>query len=227
MKYYKDNPNYSRYWAWAALLLYGVVMGAALLWLQVNTPQVAAQEPILVELVPLPEPEPEPQPVERAPQMHDTPSEVEQREEVRGPEPETRTANPRALFRQSQGGVDEPENAGNPHAEEADKDSASGTKSGLSPEGSDWLDTGLQGRGLVGSLPKPRYTGNASGKVVIRVTVDAAGHVTSATYEPKGSTTSDPELIREAREAALRARFTESRSHLQGGLITYLFTLKR
>lgn len=227
MKYYKDNPDYSRRWAWLALLLYVVAMTASLLYVTVRMPRAAAQEPILVELVPLPEPEPEPEPVERAPQMHDAPAEEEQREEVRGPEPETRTANPRALFRQSQGGVDEPENAGNPHAREDVKDSASGSKTGLSPEGSDWLDTGLQGRGLVGSLPKPRYTGNASGKVVIRVTVDAAGHVTSAAYEPKGSTTSDPELIREAREAALRARFTESRSHLQGGLITYLFTLKR
>lgn len=227
MNYYKDNPNSSRHWASVALLLYVAVVTVALWWVDFELPQTAAQEPILVELAPIPEPEPEPQPEEQAPQMHETPAEEEQRNEVRGSEPETRTVNQKALFRQSQSGPDEPENAGNPHAQEAEKEQTSGTGSGLSPEGTDWLDTGLQGRGLVGALPKPRYTGNASGKVVIRVTVDASGRVTSAVYEAKGSTTSDAELVREAREAALKARFTESRSHLQGGLITYLFTLKR
>ncbi len=227
MNYYKENPNASRRWAWIALLLYGVLAVVALCGVTIDLPGSAEREPILVELLPLPEPEPEPQPEERAPQMHETPAEEEQRNEVRGAAPETRTVNQKALFRQSQSGPDAPENAGNPYAQEAEEEQASGQGRGLSPEGTDWLDTGLQGRGLVGALPKPRYTGSASGKVVIRVTVDARGFVTSAVYEAKGSTTSDPELIREAQQAALKARFTESRSHLQGGLITYLFTLKR
>ena len=130
-------------------------------------------------------------------------------------------------IRQSQSGPDEPENAGNPRASRAEEDAASGRGTGSSPEGSDQLDKGLQGRGLVGALPKPRYSANESGKVVIRVTVDRTGKVTDATYEPKGSTISNPELIEEARKAALQARFTESRSFVQGGTITYLFTLKR
>lgn len=206
----------------------GLVLWAGL-FVEVDGVEKPPQEPILVELAPLPEPEPEPlpKPQRAEPQQHAEPAPEEQHNEVRGEAPETRTVNQRALFRQSQGGVDEPENAGNPKAEQGEKDSASGRGTGMAPEGSDWLDRGLQGRGLVGSLPKPRYTGNVSGKVVIRVTVDQTGRVTAATYEPKGSTTSHPDLVREATQAALQARFTESRSFVQGGTITYIFTLKR
>ena len=60
---------------------------------------------------------------------------------------------------------------------------------------------------------------------MIRVTVDADGRVTGASYEPKGSTTDAPELIAAARAAALKARFTESRATVQGGTITYVFKL--
>ena len=90
----------------------------------------------------------------------------------------------------------------------------------------DQLDKGLQGRGLVGNLPKPAYPGNKSGKVVIRVTVDATGKVTSATFEPKGSTESDPALVSAAITAARKARFTESRAAVQGGTITYIFRME-
>jgi TonB family protein len=71
----------------------------------------------------------------------------------------------------------------------------------------------------------PSYPGNASGKIVIRVAVDQHGKVTSATYEPKGSTSSDGALIAAAIAAAKRAQFTESRSYVQGGTITYNFKL--
>ena len=83
----------------------------------------------------------------------------------------------------------------------------------------------LKKRGLVGVLPLPEQPENKSGVVLIRVTVDASGRVTSAAYEPKGSTTSDVELVAEARKAALRTRFTESRTVIEGGVITYIFKL--
>ena len=67
----------------------------------------------------------------------------------------------------------------------------------------------MQGRGLVGDLPKPSYPGSKSGKVIVRVTVDASGRVTSAAYEPKGSTTDAAELVEAAKAAARKARFTE------------------
>lgn len=227
MNYYKDHTNAPRCWATAALLLYGGVLAALFLTVGIELPVDALSEAIEVELAPAPEPQPQPVPKIPEPQMHDEPAAEEQNNAVRGEAPATQTVNPRALFRQSQSGPDEPENAGNPRARRADEDAASGRGTGSSPEGSDQLDKGLQGRGLVGALPKPRYSANEAGKVVIRVAVDRTGKVTDATYEPKGSTISNPELIEEARKAALQARFTESRSFVQGGTITYLFTLKR
>lgn len=229
MNYYKDDTNTPRRWALGALLLYGGALAGLFLGVGIDMPADASAEAIEIELAPVPEPEPEPEPAPKIPepQMHDSPAVEEQNNAVRGEAPQTQTVNPRALFRQSQSGPDEPENAGNPRARQADEDSAHGRGTGTSPEGSDQLDTGLQGRGLVGALPKPRYSANESGKVVIRVTVDQTGRVTSAVYEPKGSTVSNQQLIEEARQAALQARFTESRSLVQGGTITYLFTLKR
>ena len=227
LNYYKDNTTqYSRRWAWVALLFYLVGLLLAFLLVAIELPAALPKEPILVELTPLPEPE-RPEPQNREAQQHREVAAEEQTEPVRGTAEQTRTVNPRALFKQSQGGVDAPENAGNTRAEQAPEESASGKGEGLSPSGHDQLDKGLQGRGLVGDLPRPRYTSDAEGRVVIRVAVDRMGHVTAATYEPKGSTTSNPTLIREAREAALQARFTESRSFVQGGTITYIFTLKR
>jgi TonB family protein len=74
----------------------------------------------------------------------------------------------------------------------------------------------------------PAYpAGNRGGKVVVRVAVDRDGKVTAATYEPKGSTTSDSSLVEAAIEAAKRARFTESAAFVQGGTITYIFKLKQ
>lgn len=78
----------------------------------------------------------------------------------------------------------------------------------------------------MGNLPKPSYPGTKSGKIVVRVTVDASGKVTGASFEPKGSTTDAPELIEAAKAAARKARFTESRAAVQGGTITYIFRME-
>ena len=121
--------------------------------------------------------------------------------------------------------MDEPANAGNPRAKEGE-DKASGTGPGLNPDGLDQLDKGLQGRGLAGDLPRPIYPGSKTGKVLVRVTVNSAGAVTSATFEPKGSTTSDMQLVEAAIAAAKKARFTENRAPVQGGVITYIFRME-
>ena len=122
-------------------------------------------------------------------------------------------------------GPDEPEDTGNPKAPEGKANTASGTGSGLDAVSGN-LDKGLEGRGLVGALPKPDYKANVTGKVIIDVTVDAAGRVTGASYEPKGSTTDAAELIEAAKAAARKARFTESRATVQGGTITYIFRME-
>ena len=46
----------------------------------------------------------------------------------------------------------------------------------------------LGGRGLVGSLPKPEYTGtNDEGTIVVEVLVDPRGQVVQANVTPSGS----------------------------------------
>lgn len=187
----------------------------------------AAGDVIQVEFVDPPEPTP-PQPKVKATEapMHDELSPVENDRQVSGEDEQTRTVNPRALFKMSKGGTDDPEDVGNPKARKGDTDQAKGRGGGLNPAGNDQLDTGLQGRGLVGELPQPSYPGNESGKVVIRVTIDKSGQVTNAVYEPKGSTTSNQAMVNAAIAAARKARFTESKSFVEGGTITYKFNLK-
>ena len=81
----------------------------------------------------------------------------------------------------------------------------------------------LGGRGIVGALPRPRYNINVSGKVVVLITVDAAGNVKSATIG-KGTTTSSRELREAAVEAAKQAHFKAvSGTSITAGTITYYF----
>lgn len=228
--YYYDPDNRSpRRWAIVAAAVYGVLLAGSFAAVSFDfTP--ALEKPgdtILIDLTePVPEEPPRP-PVKVAtePRQHDEAAPVEQVAQAAGKDEVTETPNPRALFKMNRGGADEPDNAGNPRAREGE-DKASGKGPGLNPDGLDQLDRGLQGRGLVGDLPRPSYPGGKSGKVVIRVTVDARGRVTGASYEPVGSTTDAPELVAAARQAALKARFTESRATVQGGTITYVFKLK-
>ncbi len=84
----------------------------------------------------------------------------------------------------------------------------------------------LAGRSLVGALPKPDYNDNSSGKVIIEVVVNEDGRVTSAAYRAQGSTTNSSTLITAAREAALRARFSQSDAAMQSGTITYVFKME-
>ena len=227
--YYYDPDNRSpRRWAIVAAAVYGVLLAGSFAAVSFDfTP--ALEKPgdtILVDFTePVPEEPPRP-PVQVAeePRVHDEAAAVEQVAQAAGKDEVTETPNPKALFKMNRGGADEPDNAGNPRAREGE-DKASGRGPGLNPDGLDQLDKGLQGRGLVGDLPRPSYPGGKSGKVVIRVTVDARGRVTGASYEPVGSTTDAPELVAAARQAALKARFTESRAAVQGGTITYVFTL--
>lgn len=205
-----------------------VVVAMRMLSFEVRMPE-PQQNTIFVELEePRPTPAPAPPPVKRseAPR-HETLAQVDNSQEISGKAEETRTVNSRALFKMDKSGADEPENAGNPYAKEDVEDKAKGTGGGLNPVGTDALDAGLQGRGLVGSLPEPVFPpGNRGGKVVVRVTVDKSGRVTAATFEPKGSTTSASELVEAAVSAARKAQFTESRAYIQGGTITYIFKLK-
>lgn len=84
----------------------------------------------------------------------------------------------------------------------------------------------LAGRSAV-SLPKPQYNSNQQGTVVVRIWVDQQGRVTRAEYEPKGSNTSNGDLVSKAISAARKARFNADRNaqEEQRGTITYFFKI--
>jgi TonB family protein len=84
----------------------------------------------------------------------------------------------------------------------------------------------LSGRYLVGNLPRPAYSADAEGRVVVRITVNAGGNVTSAVYEQSGSTTNHGALVSAALAAAAKARFTAGTEEIQTGTITYIFRLQ-
>lgn len=218
-----------RDWASVALALYVAIVVATLCLVSFNIEERRARnaDAIIVDFTePAPEPKPEPKrQVAEAPR-HEKVAAKDNSRQVSGTDATTRTVNRRALFKQPKGGTDGPVNGGNPYAREAEREQTAGTGGGLNPVGNAELDEGLLGRGLVGALPAPRFDGNRGGKVVIRVTVNEKGAVTSAEFEPQGSTTSDAALVSAAKRAAMQARFTESKAFMQGGVITYRFVLK-
>jgi TonB family protein len=79
----------------------------------------------------------------------------------------------------------------------------------------------------VQSLPKPRYDYQTEGTVVVEISVDRNGTVTKAVPGVKGSSTLDENLLREARDAAMKAKFdrNDKAPLLQKGTITYIFKL--
>jgi colicin import membrane protein len=77
------------------------------------------------------------------------------------------------------------------------------------------------------SLPKPRYDNQTDGVVVVEISVDRKGIVTKAVAGVKGSTTLDEYLLKQAHDAAMKARFdsNDNAPLLQKGTITYNFKL--
>ncbi|MDR1405701.1 MAG: energy transducer TonB [Prevotellaceae bacterium] len=85
----------------------------------------------------------------------------------------------------------------------------------------------LTGRSIVGQMPLPEYSQNLQGRVVVEISVDQSGQVTSARAVTKGSTVSHAAMWNAAKEAALKTKFTSSPTELvQYGTITYVFRLQ-
>lgn len=86
----------------------------------------------------------------------------------------------------------------------------------------------LAGRSINGTLPRPVYSSQASGKVVVDVWVDNYGNVQKAVAGVEGTTVADKDLWQAARKAALGAHFNMDAEApaLQKGTITYLFSIK-
>lgn len=85
----------------------------------------------------------------------------------------------------------------------------------------------LAGRSVNGTLPRPAYGVQASGKVVVDIWVDNYGNVQKAVAGAEGTTVTDKTLWQAARKAALGAHFNMSADApaLQKGTITYIFKL--
>jgi len=79
----------------------------------------------------------------------------------------------------------------------------------------------LKGRGLVGSLPRPANPFKQEGKVVVQITVDAAGNVTEAVVV--GGNISNMATLQLVVDAAKKAKFTSDKNNHQVGTITYNF----
>lgn len=86
----------------------------------------------------------------------------------------------------------------------------------------------VKGRNTVGVIPKPSYTGQESGTVVVRVWVNQFGAVEKAVPGDEGTTTQDATLWLAARKAAMDTKFNMDAEApaLQEGTITYIFSLR-
>ncbi len=75
------------------------------------------------------------------------------------------------------------------------------------------------------SLPAPPKIHQTEGRVVVEVTVDQNGNVISARPGVRGTTITDANLLKVAKEAALKAKFNMDKNVpvRQKGTITYLF----
>lgn len=149
--------------------------------------------------------------------------------EVPTPEPEEPKLDPRASF---PGMAKKEDNATAPHSatEASPEGFKAGQPDGNTPEGKTegTANAHVKGRNVVGSLPKPSYSSQTEGIVVVQVKVDQYGTVTEAIPGAEGTTVTDKTLWNAARSAALKAHFNQSANApaLQTGTITYIFKLK-
>lgn len=221
----------SKIYAYIFSVLYAASLVAMFYYVRISIrPPEQLEDVIYIEMVepePPPRKRPAPVPKVKVAPLHQKMSMRDNAQQVEGKAEETQTVNKRALFQMPKDGADKDIVAGNQTANEGPETTAKGKGGGLNITGTQYLDEGLKGRGLVGSLPKPPYPGgNETGKVVIRVTVNQAGEVTSARFDPHGSTTQSSALINAALKAARKARFKESKAFYEGGTITYIFKVK-
>ncbi len=85
----------------------------------------------------------------------------------------------------------------------------------------------LNGRSIgAGGLPRPAYTIQEEGKIVINITVDPKGNVIFAEVG-RGTNIDNASMRRSALEAAKRAKFNSiNEANNQSGTITYVYRLK-
>jgi hypothetical protein len=85
------------------------------------------------------------------------------------------------------------------------------------------ISRGLQGRRITG-LPSFEDDFNENAKVAVDIRVDETGRVVSATYQPRGSTTSNASLTSIAKRKALQVKFNSGGE--SAGTLIFNFKLK-
>jgi len=143
------------------------------------------------------------------------------------PTPVERTADPRAMF---PGRGDAAASSQGEAGGQGNQGVATGAPNvhvygeGGDAAGNRWS---LQGRGIVGSLPRPEFRVQDQGTVVVEITVDQNGIVTNARSGVRGSTTTNRILLEAAERAAGQASFSANPNTIQQtGTITYIFRLQ-
>jgi TonB family protein len=93
--------------------------------------------------------------------------------------------------------------------------------------GGNGYDFSLSGRSMR-VPPKISDQSQEQGKVVVDITVDKTGNVVTASAPGRGSTTTSSNLVRKAKEAAMKTKFSPSSQGVeeQRGTITFVFILR-
>ena len=101
-----------------------------------------------------------------------------------------------------------------------------GNTNGNNTGPSNGIGYSLGGRGKV-SFKKPDNPTQEDGTVVVDIVVDKYGNVIKATPGARGSSTTNPTLYKQAKEAALKAKFTKKLDAVtdQKGTMTFVFIL--
>ncbi len=135
--------------------------------------------------------------------------------------------NPDALYKPLENDDKESGNQGSEY-KPADQGKETGSneskkEDGVAGEG-DGVSFDLEGRGSI-HLPKPPYTSNEQGKVVVKIWVNKQGKVVRVQSGVKGTTITDSQLRKMAEDAAKKSVFTPdpNATEFQIGTITYNF----
>lgn len=107
---------------------------------------------------------------------------------------------------------------GNPNSDSYTGNGGTG-KSGVA------IRSGLQGRRFT-RFPSFEDDFNENAKVAVDVIVNKSGAVTSATINPKGTTTTNANIRNIARKKALQLKFNDGNAEQQAGTIVFDFKLK-
>jgi TonB family protein len=168
-----------------------------------------------------------------SPQPEAKPSELTDHGDVPVKAPEPKIDN-RALFQSTTQGEEEANNP-NPIDEKSlftgvgsEEEATRTTNTPIGPDHRQTVTHNLSGRSVVGGFPLPAYNSQNQGIVVVEVTVNQDGKVTTASAIGKGSTVQDSKLWKAATEAALKAKFNVKKDApiSQRGTISYVFKLQ-